>query len=424
MSETILALANPLLCAVFAIAFFALWRRDRSAKWIAIISANYASRTVGFLIYQFTGDPHGVLAIASMHVFYSVSAITIVWGICERSGQTAHLQTHVAIAVLGIFLIIGASFGTGYNARLYADNLTYGLILALGCQTAAMKVEKDFLDKAIIFLLGIGAFQFFVRPLVALMVEGAMTVEEYRETPFYAAMVLWLALASLLMAMSLLAAALTDQMKGFRADSKRDALTGLKMRGPFEEAAIAMLARARDQQVRVGIIVVDIDHFKQVNDIWGHQVGDNAIAAFGGLLAEVIRPTDLAGRIGGEEFCLLIWNCSPEPTEDLAERIRGKFEQLRITGMSDDVRLSASFGVAGWDSREGYGKLFARADAALYAAKKGGRNRVVGEGWNDETASLGTVTDLAGRVHGPSGEKPELPSQGGQPDGEAQAARA
>lgn len=397
MSETILALANPLLCAVFAIAFFALWRRNRSATWIAIISASFASRTVGFLIYQFTGDPQGVLAIASMHVFYSASVITIVWGICERNGQRAHLRTYIAIAALGILLIIATSFGIGDNPQLYADNVTYGLILALGCQTAAMKVEKDFLDKAIIFLLGIAAFQLFVRPLVALMVEGAMTVEQYRETPFYAAMVLWLALASLLMAMSLLAAALTDQMKRFREDSKRDALTGLKMRGPFEEAAIAMLARARDQQLHVGIIVVDIDHFKQVNDIWGHQVGDNAIAAFGGLLTETIRPTDLAGRIGGEEFCLLVWNCAPRPTEDLAERIRVRFEQLRITGMSDDVRLTASFGVAGWDSREGYGKLFARADAALYAAKKTGRNRVIGEGWNDEVTGFANVADFPAR---------------------------
>ncbi len=418
MSENILALANPLLCAVFAVAFFALWQRDRSAKWIAIISATYASRTVGFFIFHFTGDPSGALAIASMHVSYSISAITIVWGICERIGQTIHLRTYFLIAALGLLLMIGASFGPDHNVRLYASNGTYGLILALGCQTAAQKIEKDFLDKAIIFLLGMGAFQFFVRPMVAIMFEGAMTVEQYRETPFYAAMVLWLALASLLMAMALLAAALTDQMKAFRTESQRDALTGLKMRGPFEAAAIAMINRAREDNTKVSLIVADIDHFKQVNDIWGHQVGDNAIAGFGELLTSAIRPTDVAGRIGGEEFCLLIWDCPPDATEDLAERIRVRFEQMRIAGMSSDVRLTASFGIASWDTREGYGKLFARADAALYAAKKAGRNRVIGENWQMDAGiddgtnanTLAEVTDIAvGDGARPEGESRTAP---------------
>ena len=392
MTEKILALANPMLCTVFALAFFILWWRERSVKWIAIIAATYFTRAIGFFVFHFTGDPNGVGSIVMMHLFYSASAITVVWGVCERNGQKADLGIYTLIAAGGMAMMVAASYGVDYNARLYAANASYGLILALGTQTAARKVEKDLLDKAILFLLGMGAFQFFFRPLMAIMVEGSMTAEQYRETPFYAVMVVWLALASLLMAMALLIAALTDQMKTMRENSERDALTSLKMRGPFEQAAVAMLNKAKEEGVQVSVIVADIDHFKQVNDIWGHQVGDNAIASFGKLLQGAIRPTDIVGRIGGEEFCLLVWNCPIDPTKNLAERIRARFADLRITGISDDVRISASFGVAGWDRKEGYGKLFARADAALYAAKKSGRNRVVSEGWDadeDTEVALG-----------------------------------
>ena len=171
-----------------------------------------------------------------------------------------------------------------------------------------------------------------------------------------------------------------SQTKAVREDAERDALTGLKMRGPFEAQAIAMLNRARDKDVPVSVIVADIDHFKRVNDIWGHQVGDTAIASFGDLLRSTIRDTDIAGRIGGEEFCILVWNCPEEPTLNLAERIRARFEQLPIEGISDDVRLTASFGVAQWVTDEGYGRLFARADAALYRAKEGGRNSTSADG--------------------------------------------
>jgi diguanylate cyclase (GGDEF)-like protein len=189
-----------------------------------------------------------------------------------------------------------------------------------------------------------------------------------------------LALAAVSLALILLGAALTDQTKAVREDAERDALTGLKMRGPFEAQAIAMLNRARDKDVPVSVIVADIDHFKRVNDIWGHQVGDTAIASFGDLLRSTIRDTDIAGRIGGEEFCILVWNCPEEPTLNLAERIRARFEQLPIEGISDDVRLTASFGVAQWVTDEGYGRLFARADAALYRAKEGGRNCTSADG--------------------------------------------
>ena len=161
-----------------------------------------------------------------------------------------------------------------------------------------------------------------------------------------------------------------------REDSENDHLTGLKMRRAFEQSAMEMIDRGARKNVPVSMIVADIDHFKQVNDIWGHQAGDRAIVAFGQLVQRMVRAGDVCGRIGGEEFCIMIWNCELEPAERLAERVREAFAATPQHGINSDVRLTASFGVAMCRPQEGFGKLFARADAALYRAKEAGRDRV------------------------------------------------
>ena len=90
----------------------------------------------------------------------------------------------------------------------------------------------------------------------------------------------------------------------------------------------------------------------------------------------MIRGCDVAGRIGGEEFCIAVWNCPNEPAERLAERIRIAFARLEHDGLNDDIRLTASFGVATARDGETYERLFARADEALYQAKSDGRDQV------------------------------------------------
>lgn len=127
------------------------------------------------------------------------------------------------------------------------------------------------------------------------------------------------------------------------------------------------------------MVIADIDHFKQVNDIWGHQAGDTAIINFGDLLEGTIRGCDVAARIGVEEFCLLVWNCGLDDAAGLAERIRLAFAQMEHRGVGPDIRLTASFGVAEMHKGESYESLFARADAALYQAKEEGRNQVISD---------------------------------------------
>lgn len=155
-----------------------------------------------------------------------------------------------------------------------------------------------------------------------------------------------------------------------------DPLTGLQMRRAFEADAAVMLIRASEQNVPVSMIVADIDHFKAINDRWGHSVGDQVIKAFGKLVEQKTRKRDLTGRIGGEEFCILVWNCALGPSKGLAERIRQALAGQKNFGIAAELDLSGSFGVAQLRKRESYSSLFERADRALYRAKERGRNRV------------------------------------------------
>jgi diguanylate cyclase (GGDEF)-like protein len=185
-----------------------------------------------------------------------------------------------------------------------------------------------------------------------------------------------LALGSMVMGLALIAGCIKDQLNALHDDFARDMLSGLLSRHAFEARAKETIEAAQSENVPLSLIIGDIDHFKQVNDIWGHQVGDNAIEAFGALVLGTVRDTDVCGRVGGEEFCILVWNADSRVAASLADRLRIGMTAIDINGMSDNTHLTASFGAAGLNADDTYRKLFARADKALYRAKNAGRNAV------------------------------------------------
>jgi len=125
------------------------------------------------------------------------------------------------------------------------------------------------------------------------------------------------------------------------------------------------------------IVVFDIDHFKALNDTYGHQAGDEALKFFSGLLSKSIRKIDLAARWGGEEFVLGLVGASREDAAHVAETIRKKIEEATLIFNEKEIRFTASGGVASLDSAGSFDDMFQRADAALYEAKNGGRNKIV-----------------------------------------------
>jgi diguanylate cyclase (GGDEF)-like protein len=167
-----------------------------------------------------------------------------------------------------------------------------------------------------------------------------------------------------------------ESHRSAEAHASTDALTGLPNRRYFDEFC-GLLARRRRADDVVGVLMVDIDHFKRVNDTHGHEVGDEVLKAVAGAIAGAVRDGDVPARVGGEEFAVLLRNPSEHMAVEVGERVRAAVGalDLRGTGVSG---VSVSVGVAvavGPD--EPMAELLAEADRALYRAKRAGRDRVV-----------------------------------------------
>ncbi len=154
-----------------------------------------------------------------------------------------------------------------------------------------------------------------------------------------------------------------------------DPLTGLLNRRGFSEATTRMIEREAKAGRPVTVMIFDIDHFKSVNDRFGHAAGDDVLQVFSHTVASTLRITDLIGRVGGEEFAALL-PCGTDEAVIAAERVREAFENSGVA--VDDVPLATtvSIGVAGGPANTELEVLMASADTALYQAKRGGRNRV------------------------------------------------
>lgn len=177
--------------------------------------------------------------------------------------------------------------------------------------------------------------------------------------------------------------------------SRVDGLTGVSNRSFFLQRFHEHIALHRLRDQAIGLAVVDIDHFKSVNDTYGHQAGDATLKMVAQTLKNTMRETDLVGRYGGEEFVILLEDATPEGLAIVAERLRAKIEETVISFEGKLIPVTASLGLAEGlvqGSDEEFGKhLFACADNAMYRAKNSGRNCFV-----IDSMSRGTISNNPG----------------------------
>ena len=390
MREQIMGLITPTMSIVFIVVFVVMWWRGKMENYVLAFAAAYLFFALGFGVTHLfdTGSPY-VFHVTQF--FYTLSVAAGVWGLTRRAGQPPYLGVLLTIyGLAATTLAVAVVTSPDIASRLIIVNVGYGSMYLVCIMSLLGAQRREAIDKLIIVTHAILGAQFMIRPVLTLLVERSIAADIYRESVYYSVLNLSLALVLLMSAMVLVGACVYDQIKAVREQAEIDGLTGLRTRRAFEQDVVELLEKAKQEYLPVALVVADIDHFKAVNDVWGHQIGDHAIARFGEVIRGTIRETDIAGRIGGEEFCILAWNCDEEAAVTMAERIRRKFAEAPVKGLPEDHRLTASFGVAGRGEGEGYGKLFARTDSALYRAKDAGRNRTVG----DREKQRGIVTPI------------------------------
>ncbi len=163
-----------------------------------------------------------------------------------------------------------------------------------------------------------------------------------------------------------------------------DPLTRLNNRGALFERARILAQQCQQQSLPFSVIQIDLDHFKSINDRFGHQAGDKVLSHAAGIIASGLRENDVAGRVGGEEFCVVLPGVALPEASVVAERIRARIDSKEIlVKKSTTLHITASFGVSCAHEKGNYNfeQLQSIADTRLYLAKQGGRNQVI---WRDD----------------------------------------
>jgi diguanylate cyclase len=173
---------------------------------------------------------------------------------------------------------------------------------------------------------------------------------------------------------------LTEELSRLREDVLTDPLTGLVNRRGFDAAITALKAAAESDGEPFSLVMIDIDHFKRINDTHGHLVGDRVIQKVASTMKACVRGGDTAVRYGGEEFALLLPTTGANGAQTVAEYVRNALQRADVSALKKGeapVSVTVSAGVAVFIAGEAAEECIRRADQALYAAKSGGRNRVV-----------------------------------------------
>lgn len=365
-----------LLAAAFA-TVAAYGEAHRSARWIALsYAAGIAYFGFEFLIFEFPGSR--IVATAAFASFL-VALVFYAVGIAHR------YRVPPPWLVIGILFVGSVAINVWIQGmpresllRQFLWQAPYAAMQALGAVLLLKgRPRRAWIDNALAGLLFVSALHFLAKPLIARSVGGVgETAGNYLESTY--ALVSQSIGTVVAFAVALLTLTIYVRTILIDADtrSQTDELSGLLNRRGFEERAERSLHLAGVTGIPVSLVLCDLDHFKSVNDSFGHAVGDRVIAGFAAILRDVSDGRHVIGRIGGEEFALLMPGADRQTARLVAEGSRVAFAETQVDGAPDGQRFTASFGVAQRLPGEDWRDLLRRADMALYEAKRDGRDCV------------------------------------------------
>ena len=188
---------------------------------------------------------------------------------------------------------------------------------------------------------------------------------------------------------------LREECRRLKEITRYDALTGLYNVGYLISALERELERTRRTGLSTSLIMIDLDHFKKVNDTYGHEAGNTALIAFADILKKRLRKIDIICRYGGEEFSVILPGTQLSHAISASERLREDLENSPLYMSEGKIKLTASFGVDSFSQDKGIsaGKFIEKADAYLLQAKKEGRNRICYDRKKMETADTEITTE-------------------------------
>ncbi|WP_265562284.1 GGDEF domain-containing protein [Sphingomicrobium arenosum] len=378
MTQTISVLSVQLGIFIFlalkCCALYAAMRRESSLGWLTGALLFCAALALALEAMPTSRWEVSAAIIAMPCAIFCISqAVRLVTG-----SQDRHPKFWAAIAGLSMLATLLLFLGAPY---LYVAVFLKGLLGVATLEPAyrlATNRERNVLDYPLVGLLGGIALVFFARiPWWLSNFDASTDIGVFISSNMETRALLATGLLASAIVLLLITRGLSQLIGELRFRMARDPDTGLYNREAFREQVA--LARGRG-----GVVAFcDIDHFKQVNDRFGHASGDKAIAAFAAILRDA---APVAGRMGGDEFALYLPGLDLDKAQSRIDQARRRFAAVRIEGMDKLASLTASFGLAPHRRGDLLADTLQRADGALYAAKSRGRNCTVVAGSDQDTA--------------------------------------
>jgi len=378
--------------------FLVFWLKERQATWFAWWSATLWLGSVTALLFMLRGSADDFLTIGLGNAAL-IAAFACCWQGARVFDRRPPLWSFVlAVPALWFAACLLPQFmgNTGY--RIVVSSVLVAPFLAMSAfefwrgrherLPSRWPVIVFFASFALFFALRIPLLETLPFPFGALPMQpgwlGAFNLIMFGHTIVLTVLVVALSKERLEL----------DQ----RTKAQTDPLTGALNRRAFMSRGERLLQRHQRDATPLCLLFLDLDHFKSLNDRFGHSGGDDVLTSFVGIVNASIRPTDFLFRIGGEEFCCLLPGTGVEAAHLVAERIRRQFEAMTVNVAGTPLKTTVSIGIA---STEAFGydldTLMRRADMAVYAAKRQGRNRVAMATADD---AAGSDEDIAGTRRG------------------------
>jgi diguanylate cyclase (GGDEF)-like protein len=366
---------NMSVAGIFAVAFAVVAATNRGARGARWLAAGYGMGIIyvalEFLLTRQV-DPTPV-GIGIFLVFLIALSFALV-GIAHHYRAQPPWGAMAAIWVLTILAVpVIFSMTYGSTLRLMFYQLPYFAMQFLIGLVIWRSGRRQALDVLLIGLQVIAAVIYVAKPFIAAAVGTASAPQGYMATTYAAISQSGSVVTLMAIALVMLLVIMRDTTAEMVARSETDPLSSVLNRRGFEHHAELALMRGEGAAV---LIAADLDDFKNINDSFGHAAGDGVIAHFAAMLVEAAPAEAIVGRVGGEEFAVLLPDALLSDGRLYAETVRAAFAAARLPVLGVDRSFTASFGVAQRTSDNSLFELSRRADAALYRAKAGGRNQV------------------------------------------------
>jgi diguanylate cyclase (GGDEF)-like protein len=370
-----LAFVAVFVAAILGALLLLAWRRDENTNALGWWGAGYLLGGAAFGLLAARGEIPNVLSIEIANMLLLLGYSFLLAGTRAFAGRSMPVAGFLVAPLIWLTAMQVPAIAASLPARvLIVSGLQGTLVTLMAYELWRGRAEVLLSRWPTIILLTLQVAMLTVRMGIVTLTPIATHQDLFR-SPIFAVMAFGTVLYTITFAFLLLSMAKERSELRHKIAALVDPLTGLPNRRAFMIDADAAIASRATRSEPLAVLLADLDHFKKINDVFGHAVGDQALRLFADTLQRSVGAHDLVGRLGGEEFVILAPGVGEEAAMALGERIRKSFAEVAVDVDARAVAATVSIGVAASRAGDLTG-LLARADNALYQAKQGGRNRV------------------------------------------------